>query len=87
MSYIEALGVHVTSPDEDPFTIEWLKFDENSPMNELIKTRSHAAYAVDNLEETLKGKNVIHPIFAASPTLKIAFIEYSGAVIELAEMK
>jgi hypothetical protein len=85
--YIADLGVHVTDPSADPYGIEWLKFDANSPMHELIQTRSHAAFAVDDLEAAIVGKTVILPPFSPMPGFRIAFIDNDGAVIELAETK
>lgn len=85
--FIEALGVHVTSPADDPFQIEWLRFEPNSPMHESIKTKSHAAYKVDDLDEVLKGKTIICDVFSPAPGKRLAFIDFDGAVIELFEEK
>jgi hypothetical protein len=85
--YISELGVHVTDPAADPYGIEWLKFDADSPMHELIKTKSHAAFLVDNLDDALVGKTVLLPPFSPMPGLRIAFIDNNGAIIEISESK
>jgi hypothetical protein len=85
--YIADLGVHVTDPGADAFGIEWLKFDVDSPMHESIKTKPHAAFAVDDLDAELAGKTVILPPYSPMPGFRIAFIDHNGAIIELAETK
>ncbi|MDR1923295.1 MAG: hypothetical protein LBQ66_02880 [Planctomycetaceae bacterium] len=85
--YISELGVHVTDPASDPFGIEWLKFDEDSPMHESIKTMPHAAFAVDDLDAALVGKTVLLQPFSPMPGLRIAFIDNNGAIIEISESK
>jgi hypothetical protein len=85
--YIKELGVTVTDPADEPFEIEWLKFDDDSPMHELIKTVPHVAYKVEDLDAAIVRQKVLLPIFVARPELRIAFIEYEGAVIELIEFK
>lgn len=81
--YIAAGGVNATSPDDHPFRVEFLRFDADSPMHEAIRTRPHAAFMVDDLDAALKGQNVITEPFNATETLRVAFIEDRGAVIEL----
>jgi hypothetical protein len=85
--YIRELGVHVTDPTADPYGIEWLKFDADSPMHELIKTQPHAAFAVDDLEAALVGKKILLQPFSPMAGLRIAFIDNDGAIIEISESK
>lgn len=83
--FIEGLGVHVTDPSADPFQIEWLRFEPNSPMHEAVKTKSHVAYKVDDLDAVLKDKKIICDVFSPAPGKRLAFIDFNGAVIELFE--
>ncbi|MDR2345154.1 MAG: hypothetical protein LBE18_03730 [Planctomycetaceae bacterium] len=87
IGYISELGVHVTDPTTDPYGIEWLKFDENSPMHELIKTKPHAAFAVDDLDAALVDKTILLQPFSPMPGVRIAFINNDGAIIEISESK
>jgi len=84
--YVAELGVHVTDPTADPFGIEWLKFDPNSPMDKAVQTKPHAAFQVDDLEAAVKGKKILLAPMVPMPGLRIAFIEHDGAVIELCQM-
>jgi hypothetical protein len=79
--------VFVTDPEASPFRIEFLRFEEGSPMHELVQGKAHAAYVVDNLDEAIAGKNVIVEPFDATDTLRVAFITDGDAVLELMENK
>jgi hypothetical protein len=83
--HIAELGVSVTDPSTDPFGIEWLKFDVNSPMHKAIQTNSHAAFQVDDLDAAVKGKKILLAPMSPMPCLRIAFIDNDGAVIELCQ--
>lgn len=83
IKYLEGAKVHVSDPEADEFMIEWLKFEDGSPMPESVQKQPHVAYIVDDLEKAIAGKNVTVPPFDASPELKCAFIEIDGFAIEL----
>jgi hypothetical protein len=84
--YIEPLGVHVTDPDADPYGIEWLKFDANSPMHKKIQSAPHSAYQVDDIDAALVGQTILLAPMSPMPGLKVAFIDFQGAVIELSQV-
>jgi hypothetical protein len=84
--HIDALGVSVTDSSADPFGIEWLKFDANSPMHKDIQTKAHSAYQVDDLDAAIKGKTILLAPMSPNPNLRIAFIDHEGAVIELCQV-
>jgi hypothetical protein len=84
--YVAALGVHYTDPKDDPYGIEWLKFDADSPTHKDVKTKTHAAFQVDNLEAALVGKKVLLAPMSPLPGLLLAYIDHDGAVIELSQI-
>ena len=51
-----------------------------------MKTIPHIAFDVDDLEEVLKGKNVIIEPNSPSPGVIVAFIEDNGAPIEFLQI-
>lgn len=81
--YSEDMKLFLTDFTESENRIEWLRFDEDSPMPEELKKTAHIAYEVEDLEEAIKGKTVLMEPFNASETLKIAFIMDDEAPIEL----
>jgi len=84
---IEAGGVYATSPDAHPFRVEFLRFNADSPMPEPVRTRSHAAFLVDNIEAAIKGYRVVAPPFDATPELRVAFIMDGEALIEVMQKR
>jgi len=85
--YIEGGKVYVTDPETHPYRVEFLRFDDDSPMPDQLKTKSHAAFVVENLDAALEGENVLIAPFDATETLRVAFITDGDALIELMEMK
>jgi len=79
--------IHFTVPDNDPYKIEWVKFDSDSPMPELVRTMPHIAFQVDNIEEAIEGKEVIVETFSPAEGVRVVFIKHDGAPVEFMEVK
>ena len=86
-TYLDGAKVYVTDPEGHPFRVEYLRFEPGSPMHPDVRNKSHAAFVVDSLDEALQGRNVIVEPFEAGESLRVAFINVDGAVIELMEKK
>ena len=86
-TYLEGAKVSITDPDCHPYRVEYLRFDAGSPMHADVQNHAHAAFMVDDLDAALAGKDVIVPAFDATDTLRVAFINDAGAVIELMQQK
>ncbi len=86
-TYLEGAKVYITDPEAHPYRVEFLRFEEGTPMHEAVVNNPHAAFVVSNMKEALAGKNVIIEPFDATETLSVAFILDGDAVIELMEMK
>jgi len=85
-THVEGAGVHVTDPEKHPYRIEFLRFEKDCPMPEAIIKNAHAAFTVTDLDEALKGCDVILPKTDLGE-LFIAFIKDGEAVIELMQKK
>ena len=48
--------------ETSPYGIEWMRFEKNSPVSELVRTVPHIAFEVDNLENALDGKKIMGEI-------------------------
>jgi len=59
--YLERFKMHVTGFESSPYGIEWMRFEEDSPVSELVRTVPHLAFQVDDLEAALDGKEVLTP--------------------------
>ena len=83
--YIEHLKMYVSGYEESPYNIEWMRFEADCPLPELVKTVPHVAFEVDNLDKELEGKKVIIEPNSPSEGIRVAFIEDNGAPVEFLE--
>lgn len=85
--YIEHLKFYVCGFDTSPYGIEWMRFDPDCPLPELIRTVPHIAFEVDNLDRELEGKEVLSPPGSPSNGVRTAMIVHDGAPVELIEFR
>ena len=82
--FADAMKVWITDPRDNPFKIEWLRFEEDSPIKGPVREKNHIAYRVYDLDVASKGLKVLMESFKAENYLKIGFYEYEdGTVLEL----
>ena len=86
MRYLPHLKMAVGGYDESPYNIEWMLFDDDCPLPELVKTVPHVAFEVDDLEKAIAGKKVIIAPNSPSRGVRVAFIEDNGAPVEFLEI-
>jgi hypothetical protein len=67
---------------QSQYGIEWMSFDPDCPLPELIKTVPHVGFAVDDLDAALVGKNLIIEPTSPIEGMTIAFIVENGAPVE-----
>ena len=75
--------MYVSGFESRPYGIERMRFEEGSPIPEIIRTVPHLAFEVDNLEEALQGKEILTPPNSPSDGVVVAMIIHNGAPIEL----
>jgi len=80
--YMEEYDTYTRGYGENPYGVEWMRFGPKCPLPELVKTVPHVAFEVDNLEEALRGKEILIEPNSHSPGLTVAFIVDNGAPIE-----
>lgn len=86
-TYLDEYKVHVSGYKESPYGVEWMRFEPDSPLPELVKTLPHVAFEVDDLEAAIRGKEVlIHPN-SPSEGITVAFIVDNGAPIEFIQVE
>lgn len=85
--YIEHLKFYVCGFDTSPYGIEWMRFDADCPLPELIKTVPHIAFEVDDLDKELEGKEILSPPGSPSNGVRTAMIIHDGAPVELIEFQ
>lgn len=82
--FAAGMKLWLTDPKDNPFNIEWLRFEEDSPIKGPVREKNHIAYRVDDLGEASKGLKILMEPFKTENFLKIGFYEYEdGTVLEL----
>src|SRR2546423_3752349 len=57
--HVAHLGVHVCGFETSPFGIEWIRYEPHCQVPEIVRTVPHIAFAVDDLNEALKGREIL----------------------------
>jgi hypothetical protein len=87
--YLPQFKLYVSGFSTSPFGVEWMRFEDDSPINPLIKTVPHIAFEVDDLEKELRthGLKIITEPNQPAEGITVAMIEHNGAPIELIEFR
>jgi hypothetical protein len=87
--YLPQFKIYVSGFSTSPFGVEWMRFEDGSPISPLIKTVPHIAFEVDDLEHELRthGLKIITEPNKTEEGITVAMIEHNGAPIELIEFK
>ena len=81
--HVAHLGVHVSGFETSPYGIEWIRFESHCDVPEIVRSLPHIAFAVDDLDEALKGREVLIAPTEPSAGVRVAFILDDGAPVEL----
>lgn len=85
--YLPQFKFYVSGFSTSPFGIEWMRFEPDSPMDELVKTLPHLAFEVDDLDTELsnRGLTILTPPNSPCDRIRVAMIVHNGAPVELIE--
>ncbi|MGD2122811.1 MAG: hypothetical protein PVJ76_13745 [Gemmatimonadota bacterium] len=83
--FLPEFGMHVTPLQDDAFRIQWMRFEDDSPLPPLVREVPHLAFQVENLKEALEGRSILIPPNSPSDGVRVAFILHEGAPIEFLE--
>lgn len=85
--YLPQFKFYASGFDSSPYGIEWMRFENDSPINDLIKKVPHIAFEVDDLDLELSRQdfNILIPPNSPGEGTRVAMIEHNGAPIELIE--
>jgi hypothetical protein len=87
--YLPQYKFFVSGYETSPFGIEWMRFENDSPLCELIKTVPHVAFEVEDIDREIEIHNlrVISEPGEPSEGVRAAMIEHDGAPVELIEFQ
>jgi len=85
--YLKDYKVYHFGYDKSEFRIEWMRYEDDCPLPEIVKTIAHIAFEVDDIYEAIKGRKILIEPNSPSEGNIVAFIEENGAPIELIQTK
>lgn len=81
--YNAGMKLFLTDPSTCANRIEWLRFDSDSWMPELIQKCTHLAYRVTDPKAEMEGKKVLLQPTDCGGGNWIAFVEEDGIAVEI----
>jgi hypothetical protein len=87
--HLPQFGLHVAGFSTSPFGIEWMRFDPESPVPDILKRMPHVAFEVDDLDVELSRNDftILTPPNSPGEGTRVAIILHNGAPIELIEFE
>ena len=85
--YLAHLKVYVVGYETSAYGVEWMRFDPDCNVPELVRTVPHVAFEVEDLDAELAGKEVIIAPTSPSKGVRVAFIVENGAPVEFLEIQ
>ena len=80
--YSQRYKLYASGYLKSAYGIEWMKFDPDCPLPELLKTVPHVAFVVDDIEAAIAGKEILIGPNSPAAGITVAFIVDQGAPIE-----
>ena len=77
--------MYVSGYETSPYGIEWMRFEKDSPISEIVKTVPHIAFEVDDLDEEVKDKELLGDISSPAEGIRVAMFIDNDAPVELIE--
>lgn len=84
-THLKHLKVFVVSHDKSEFGVEWMRFEADAAVPDLVRQVPHVAFEVADLAAEIAGREVLIPPNSPSNGVRVAFIVENGAPIELLE--
>ena len=85
--YLKDYKVYHYGYDKSEFGIEWMRYEKDCQLPEIVKTMPHIAFEVDDINEAIKGRKVIIKPNSPSKGNVVAFIEENGTPIEFIQIE
>jgi hypothetical protein len=85
--YLDALKMYCSGYDTSPYGVEWLRFDPDCRLPDLVKRVPHVAFEVKDLSAAIAGKKLLIAPNSPSENVLVAFIEDNGAPVEFLQFR
>lgn len=80
--WVEASRVWVTNPRLHPEHIEFLRYEPDSTVPQIVKANPHIAFRVDDLRPHIEGQEIIIAPFVVGDFLEVVFIRKHNTIFE-----
>jgi hypothetical protein len=57
--HVPHLKIHLSGFEESAYGVEWIRFDPDCPVPELVRTVPHVAFEVDDIQSVIEGKELL----------------------------
>lgn len=84
-TYLPRYKAFCTDHESNPFGIQWMRFEPDCPLPDLVKTTPHVAFEVDDLGRALEGHEILIEPNSPSDGVAVAFVVVDGAPVEFLE--
>jgi hypothetical protein len=84
-THLKHLKVFVVSHQKSEFGVEWMRFEADAAVPDLVRRVPHVAFEVTDLSSELAAREILIPPNSPSDGVRVAFIVENGAPIELLE--
>jgi len=84
-THLKHLKLFVVSHENSDFGVEWMRFEADAAVPDLVRQVPHVAFEVADLASELAGREILIPPNSPSEGVRVAFIVENGAPIELLE--
>jgi hypothetical protein len=83
--YLEEYRAFCTDHERNPFGIQWMRYEAECTLPDLVKSVPHVAFEVDDLEAALEGHEILIEPNSPSQGVVVAFVVCDGAPVEFLE--
>jgi hypothetical protein len=84
-TYLEKYKLYCTDHESNPFGVQWMRFEHDCPLPEIVKTVPHVAFEVEDLDSALEGHEILIDPNSPSDGVLVAFVLCEGAPVEFLE--
>ena len=81
-TYLAKHRLFCTDHEHNPFGIQWMRYEADCSLPEIVKTVPHIAFEVDDLSEAIAGQEILIAPNSPSKGVLVAFILCDGAPVE-----
>ena len=82
-TYLERYRLFCTDHERNSFGIQWMRFEPECTLPDVVKTVAHVAFEVDDLNAALVDQQVLIAPNSPSEGVVVAFVLVDGAPVEL----